>query len=85
MGLFDVPLSRQEAILQNILGANNILEPPQSREEALLLAIYETGGGGGGGESYTKAQINQMFEQSYQYIDNSTNKITIEEIDALFN
>lgn len=46
---FEKPQSREEAILQNMLGANNVLEPAQSRIEALLLEILETGGGGGGG------------------------------------
>lgn len=36
---FDRPQSRNEAILQNMLGASNLLEPPQSRVEALLQAI----------------------------------------------
>lgn len=45
---FDQPLSRTEAILQNMLGAENVLEPPMSREEELLTEILETGGGGGG-------------------------------------
>lgn len=48
---FDTPQSRNEAILQNMLGANNALEPPQSRVEDLLQQILESGGGGGGGES----------------------------------
>lgn len=82
---FDEPLSRQEAILQNILGANNVIEPPQSREEVLLQAILESGGGGGGGESYTRAQIDQMFLREDEKIENATKKITIEEINALFN
>lgn len=82
---FDEPLSRQEAILQNMLGAINVLEPPQSREEVLLQAILESGGGGGGGESYTKYQIDQMFLREDEKIENATKKITIEEINALFN
>ena len=45
---FDAPQSRNEAILQNILGANNVLGEPQSRIEALLMQILEQGGGGGG-------------------------------------
>lgn len=45
---FDAPQSRNEAILQNILGADNVLGEPQSRIEALLMAILEQGGGGGG-------------------------------------
>lgn len=49
---FPKPQSRNEAILQNMLGANNVLEPPQSRIEALLQEILETGGGGGGTNDY---------------------------------
>lgn len=41
---FDTPQSRNEAILQNILGADNTLGEPQSRIEALLMMIYEAGG-----------------------------------------
>lgn len=36
---YDAPQSRNEAILQNILGANNVLVDPQSRIEAILQAI----------------------------------------------
>lgn len=36
---FDAPQSRNEAILQNMLGANNALLPPFSRIELLLLAL----------------------------------------------
>lgn len=39
MNEFSAPLSRNEAILQNILGANNALEPAHSRVEAILLSI----------------------------------------------
>lgn len=44
---FDAPQSRNEAILQNMLGANNTLEEPQSRIEELLQDILEEGIGGG--------------------------------------
>ena len=44
---FNKPQSRNEAILQNMLGANNELEPPKSRIEYLLQQILENGGGGG--------------------------------------
>lgn len=44
---FDAPQSRNEAILQNMLGANNALEPSQSRVEDLLKQILNSGGGGG--------------------------------------
>lgn len=44
---FETPESRNEAILQNILGANNQLVPPQSRIETLLqLLLQELGGSG---------------------------------------
>lgn len=49
---FPRPQSRNEAILQNMLGADNVLEPPQSRVEALLQEILESGGGGGGTTDY---------------------------------
>jgi hypothetical protein len=39
--------SRNENILENMLGAQNPLGDPQSREEALLMQILEQGGGGG--------------------------------------
>ena len=39
--------SRNENILENMLGAHNPLGEPQSREEALLMQILEQGGGGG--------------------------------------
>ena len=40
---FEHPQSRNEAILQNMLGAENELVPPQSRIEALLQAILLQG------------------------------------------
>ena len=46
---FGEPQSRNEAILQNMLGADNELGEPQSRIEELLMEILEQGGGGGGG------------------------------------
>lgn len=49
MAEFDAPQSRNEAVLQNMLGANNVLVPPESRIEDLLIQILNQGGGGGGG------------------------------------
>ena len=47
MANFEQPQSRNEAILQNILGADNQLAEPQSRIEMLLqLLLQELGGGG---------------------------------------
>ena len=34
-------MSRIEAILENMLGEHNQLEPPQSRIEALCMALYD--------------------------------------------
>lgn len=47
MADFEQPQSRNEAILQNILGANNSLAEPQSRIETLLIALLNMLGGGG--------------------------------------
>lgn len=48
MGEHGIPQSRTEAILQNMLGEDNVLDPPQSRVEALLTEILENGGSGSG-------------------------------------
>lgn len=44
---FDAPQSRNEAILQNILGADNELLPPFSRIETLLIDLLNMLGGSG--------------------------------------
>lgn len=56
---FDPPKSRNEAILQNMLGANNVLPPPKGRIEELLLQILQQGGTGGG---VTPEQIEAAVE-----------------------
>ena len=45
MGKYGNPQSRNEAILQNILGEENELFPPESRIEELLQAILDQGSG----------------------------------------
>lgn len=59
---FDAPQSRNEAILQNMLGANNALEPPQSRVEDLLQQILDSGGSGGEGNAvkYTAQSLTDL-------------------------
>lgn len=47
MSEFESPESRNEAILQNILGADNELIPPQSRIEVLLQQLLTSLGGSG--------------------------------------
>lgn len=49
----DEPQSRNEAILQNMLGADNELLPPESRIEELLLELLEYLKDGGGGSKIT--------------------------------
>lgn len=44
-GTHDAPRSAIEAILQNMVGEQNELREPQSRNEELLLEILEKGGG----------------------------------------
>lgn len=39
--VFATPQSRNEAILQNMLGADNELPEPMSRIEVLLIAVLE--------------------------------------------
>lgn len=39
--VFAAPQSRNEAILQNMLGAKNELQEPMSRIEVLLIAVLE--------------------------------------------
>ena len=48
-GTHDAPQSPIEAILQNILGEENELRDPQSRNEELLTEILEQGALSGGG------------------------------------
>lgn len=67
---FDEPQSRIEAILQNMLGANNELEEPQSRNEALLQQILEQGGTGGAGEMNVQSDWNQTNPTKDDFIKN---------------
>lgn len=49
---FDSPQSRNEAILQNILGADNELLPPESRIETLLQQLLASLGGSGDSKEF---------------------------------
>ena len=69
MSIFDEPQSRSEAILQNMLGASNVLTEPESRLEELLTAILESGGGGGGGGDYS-----YIVEELKNKVDKVTGK-----------
>lgn len=63
--------SRVEAILQNMLGAENVLEPPQSRVEELLLLLLEQGSTGGEvtAEAVAAAIGNMTQEQLSQVLE----------------
>lgn len=52
MSEFDNPQSRNEAILQNILGAENSLLPPESRIETLLQQLLASLGGSGDSKEF---------------------------------
>lgn len=69
---FSDPESRNEAILQNILGADNELLEPQSRIEELLQAILVQG-----------ALNTQSFElvNSIEIEDSETNTISLSDLD----
>ena len=67
---FGEPQSRNEAILQNMLGASNELGEPQSRIEYLLMELLDAwqnlDPGGGGGESYAVKYVAQTLSDSQQ-------------------
>ena len=62
---YQAPMSRNEAILQNILGANNVLVDPQSRIEAILQAILYD-------ETYDKEAMSRMEELLLAIKNNGT-------------
>ena len=59
MADFEQPQSRNEAILQNILGADNQLLQPQSRIETLLQQLLQELGGGGDVAAYNIRLVNK--------------------------
>lgn len=66
----DNPESRNEAILQNMLGENNELLEPQSRIEALLqLLLAKLGGSGGNTEVPVAYFIDEKQKVSFEYND----------------
>ena len=67
-------LSRVETILRNTIDGTEYTGTTMSRVEALLKELNELiieggGGGGGGGDTYTKAQIDAMFDEVYSKDD----------------
>lgn len=68
---FGAPQSRNEAILQNILGANNEILPPESRIEVLLIDLLDklSGGDGTGGENFTLIENVEITETGVNSIE----------------
>ena len=80
---FDEPQSRNEAILQNMLGANNTLPEPQSRIEELLQEILAQGGGEVTPASVVTATGQMSDEQAAQTREN-IGAVSIDEIGTVF-
>lgn len=57
-----MPFSRNEAILENILGADNTIVAPQSRIEELLIEIMNMLGEMDPSEPVTEAEIDVIIE-----------------------
>lgn len=57
-----MPFSRNEAILENILGADNTIVAPQSRIEELLIEIMNMLGEMEPSEPVTEAEIDVIIE-----------------------
>lgn len=72
------PQSRNEAILQNILGADNTLLPPESRIEMLLQLLLEELEGG-------SSAVVVDSELSSTSTNPLQNKVVTENLEALFN
>jgi hypothetical protein len=77
MAEFDAPQSRNEAILQNMLGANNTLPAPQSRIEELLQQILEQGSGGEKKYLHSCKYIVRRIEGQKFYVDAEINALIV--------
>ena len=59
------PASRKEQYLATIAGMTGIdLPEPASRIEEYLAAIAENGGGGGNVQTYTEAELEQLWKEA---------------------
>lgn len=73
MADFETPESRNEAILQNILGAVNELGNPQSRIETLLLALLAKLGGSGD-EAEVQVNYKILNKQNIEIVHSSESR-----------
>lgn len=58
------PASREETYLANIAGMDVTVPQPASRKEEYLYAIAINGGGGGNIQTYTEAELEQLWEEA---------------------
>lgn len=68
---FGNPQSRNEAILQNILGADNTLGSPESRIEELLMQLLDALDDSGFGKSFTLVETITVSENDVSSIERS--------------
>lgn len=72
---FRTPQSANEALLQNILGAENEIREPQSWTEYYLKKIWEEGTGGGGGGVFVVnidlTQDPQTYDSNFEELQNA--------------
>lgn len=71
MGEFDTPQSRNEAILQNMLGADNTLAAPQSRNEKLLLKLLGENVTIEDPQSRIEVLLKEMIDRGFTAFDES--------------
>ena len=85
MANFEAPQSPIEAILQNMLGANNTLREPESRNEALLLQVLDAMQHGG---DVTPASVlsamENMSETQAAYALDAIGGVSRDEIGSVF-
>lgn len=77
---FGAPQSRNEAILQNMLGADNTLLPPESRIEVLLqllLEEWQNMDGGGSGDSSSPISLSDLLTLTTAGWDSTTKQQTV--------
>ena len=75
---FGEPQSRNEAILQNMLGAENEILPPMSRIEELLIDLWEELQEMGGSSVYIGATAPENPTEGMLWVDTSDDTTDID-------